>query len=104
MAVDCVPMYYSYLFANTPLRRGKLNIATTRVNFQIFLYFEIECLGDLQVEYSDLATMYLNNDYSPAYKSKNIVIINYHRLWLISACAYSGKWNDSMRLIKDMCL
>ena len=22
--------------------------------------------------------------------------------WLISACAYSGKRNDSMRLIKDM--
>ena len=27
---------------------------------------------------------------------------NYRRLWLISACAYSGKRNDSMRLIKDM--
>ena len=26
----------------------------------------------------------------------------YRRLWLISACAYSGKRNDSMRLIKDM--
>ena len=28
----------------------------------------------------------------------------YRRLWLISACAYSGKRNDSMRLRKDMCL
>ena len=26
----------------------------------------------------------------------------YRRIWLISACAYSGKRNDSMRLIKDM--
>ena len=28
--------------------------------------------------------------------------IKYRKLWLISACAYSGKRNDSMRLIKDM--
>ena len=26
----------------------------------------------------------------------------YRILWLIKACAYSGKRNDSMRLIKDM--
>ena len=26
----------------------------------------------------------------------------YRIIWLISACAYSGKRNDSMRLIKDM--
>ena len=32
-----------------------------------------------------------------------IIIIAYTRIiWLISACAYSGKRNDSMRLIKDM--
>ena len=28
--------------------------------------------------------------------------IRYRKLWLISACAYSGKRNDSMRLIKNM--
>ena len=28
--------------------------------------------------------------------------IQYRRLWLISACAYSGKRNVTMRLIKDM--
>ena len=28
--------------------------------------------------------------------------IAYRIIWLISACAYSGKRKDSMRLIKDM--
>ena len=27
---------------------------------------------------------------------------SYRIIWLISACTYSGKQNDSMRLIKDM--
>ena len=30
------------------------------------------------------------------------VLTTYRRLWLISACAYSGKRKVSMRLIKDM--
>ena len=48
-------------------------------------------------------------DSLPLEKKKKVVaseyvkiIIKYRRLWLISACAYSGKRNDSMRLIKDM--
>ena len=27
-----------------------------------------------------------------------------HMLWLISACAYSGKWKDSMHLIDKGCV
>ena len=34
----------------------------------------------------------------------NINNLEYRIIWLISACAYSGKRNDSMHLIKDMCL
>ena len=30
--------------------------------------------------------------------------IQFHILWLISACTYNGKWNNSMHLLKDMCI
>ena len=39
---------------------------------------------------------------SPIREMIIIMLAIYRRLWLISACAYSGKRNDSMRLIKDM--
>ena len=75
-----------------------LNSAHTKGQIQQIhcAYNSLRCLNIHAADLAFFVSMYMHMCV--------VKLSHYHKIWLTSTCAYSGKWKGTMHLIKDMCL